>query len=263
MKKKEKTSRLKLTFRILQRFTWGFLIVFSLTLALYLGNRAYRKLSNSSYFQAKTISIHGNHYLSKTDITYYLGISEKTNLLAIDLRSLCQKLTSHPWIKKASVQRRLPNTLYINLQERTPIAILKAGKLYYVDREGVVFDTINKEAGCDFPLITGPNRVSEIHAYSPLIKEAISLINTKTNTLISELHLNLNRGLTLITLNEAIPVKLGFTDITSRMRRFKIIYHYLMRREIKAETIDCRYPDRIVVKYQKTPHSEGKREKVG
>ncbi|MBW1660419.1 MAG: FtsQ-type POTRA domain-containing protein, partial [Deltaproteobacteria bacterium] len=95
MKKEEvKASRFRATFRLIQRTTWGFLLVLILTLTIYLGNRAYRELQGSTYFQVKTIAIHGNHVLSKTDLIYYLGLSEASNLLTLDLKSLFQKLAS-------------------------------------------------------------------------------------------------------------------------------------------------------------------------
>jgi len=264
MKKKEeeKTSRFRTAFQLIQRMTWGFLLVLSLTLAIYLGNRAYRELETSRYFQVKTITIHGNHTLSKSDLIYYLGLNKPSNLLTLDLRTLYRKLMSHPWIKDASIHRKLPSTLTIDVQERVPVALIKLGGFYYMDRNGVVFDKINKDMGCDFPVFTGPRNFSELSAYSPLIMEALSILNKNTSLLISEFHLDLAHGITLITLNDALPVKLGRENLPRRFRRFQTVYHYLRRREIPIKAIDCRYSDRVVVKY--LHHlSEGKREKTG
>ncbi len=259
----DKTSRLKSTFKVLHRLTWVFLFALFCALFVYSGNRIYRQLLTSSFFQTTHVEIHGNHTLSKTDILYYLGLNTRPNLLRLNLKSLYAKLTSHPWIRHASIQRRLPNTLLITIEERIPVAILKAGRFFYVDGDGCVFDTINKEVGCDFPILTGPRKPSEIRAYLPLIKEALTLISPRTNSLISEIHLDLYHGLTLITLTDSLPVKLGLQNLPSRLRRFQIIYHYLRRKEIIVKAIDCRYPDRIVVTYKNPPSAEDKREKTG
>jgi len=266
-KRGEKRSRLKATFRVLQRMTWVFLCLLIVTLALYLGNRGYRRLQTSPFSQLKTVAISGNHYLTKTDLTYYLRINEKSNLLTLDIKSLYHKLVSHPWIKNANIHRRLPYTLTINIQERLPVALIKIDRLYYVDRDGAVFDKINKEIGCDYPVFTGPRRFSEIRAYSPLITEALPLITKETSPIISEIHLDLSRGITMITVADALLVKLGLKDLSHRFHRFLSTYHYLRRREVIMKYIDCRYPDRVVVKYAKTPSRhqapEEKREKVG
>lgn len=261
-KEAEKTSRFKVTFRLIQRMTWGFLTVLVLALVVYLGNRGYRELKTSRFFQVKSITIKGNHVLSKTDILYYLGLKESANLLSLNLPSLCQKLIAHPWVKNANIHRSLPGTLSIDIEERVPVALIKIGGFYYMDKDGVIFDRINKEVGCDFPVFTGPRKFSELNAYFPLIKEALSILNRKNSLTISEFHLDLNRGITLITLNDALPVRLGRGHLPQRFRRFQVVYHYLRRREIPVKGIDCRYPDRVVVKYLHHP-SEEKREKVG
>ena len=254
MKKKRRSSRFKATFRMLQRMTWVFLSLLIITLMIYAGNRFYRHLKNSPLFRIRTVSITGNHTLSKTDLIYYMGLTEKLNLLNLDIGALYHKLTAHPWIKDATIRRRLPGTLTIHIRERVPVALIMIGKLYYLDRDGVVFDKINKEIGCDFPVFTGPRRYSQLSAYRPLITEALPLVTKKTSQLISEIHLDLNHGITLVTLNDAVLVKLGFQDLPRRLHRFLSTYHYLRRREIVTKVIDCRYPDRVVVKYA-TPQS--------
>ncbi|RTZ91301.1 MAG: hypothetical protein DSY91_05210 [Deltaproteobacteria bacterium] len=261
-KEEEKASRFRTTFRLIQRMTWGFILVLVFSFAVYLGNRAYRELQVSSTFRVKTIAIRGNHTLSRKDLIYYLGLNENSNLLTLDLKSLYRKLISHPWIKNASIHRSLPSTLSIDIEERVPVALIKLGKFYYMDKDGVIFDKINKDVGCDFPVFTGPRDFSEVSAYFPLITEALSILNRKTGLIISEFHLDLNHGITLITLNDALPVRLGRKDLSRRFRRFQTVYHYLRRREIPIKTIDCRYPDRVVVKYIHNA-SEGKREKTG
>lgn len=266
-KERGKTSRFKATFRVMQRMTWVFFSLLILTLSLYLANRVYRGLQNSQLFQVKKVSICGNHYLTKTDLIYYLGIGEKPNLIALDIKSLCQKLISHPWIRDAAIHRSLPNTLAINIQERVPVALIKAGNLYYVSRDGAVFDKINKEIGCDFPVITGPRGFSEIRAYYPLIRKVLPLITRETSPMISEVHLDLIRGVTLITLSDSLPVRLGLKGLSRRFRRFLSAYRYIRRREITVRYIDCRYTDRIIVNCAKNPSGYRfigeKREKVG
>ncbi len=249
MKKEETTTRIKTTFRILQRLTWIFFTLLILTLAVYSGNRFYRHLKTSPIFRIRTITISGTHILTKTELVYYMGLRQNANLLNLDIDILYHKLIAHPWIKDATIRRRFPGTLAIHIQERVPVALIMIDKLYYVDRSGVIFDKINKEVGCDFPIITGPHRFSQLAAYRPLIRKALPLVTDRTSQLISEIHLDPSRGLTLITLNDAIPVKLGVQNLPKRLAHFLATYHYLRQREIVTRGIDCRYPDRVVVQY--------------
>ena len=248
-KKTDKPSRFKTTFRVIHRLTWVFFTLLVLTVTIYLGNRFYRHLETSSVFHITNITISGNHILTKTDLIYYMGIPQEANLLNLNIDTLYKKLIAHPWIQNATIHRRLPDTLAIHIQERIPVALIMIDKLYYVDREGVVFDKINRDIGCDFPIITGPHSFSQLPVYQPLINKVLPLITDRTNQLISEIHLDLTHGVTLITLNDAIPVKLGFRNLPERLKRFLATYHYLRQREIVTRGIDCRYPDRVVVQY--------------
>ncbi len=249
-KKEESLSRFKVTFRILQRMTWIFFSLLVVTFMLYIGNRFYRHLETSPFFQVKNVLISGNHLLSRSELIYYAGLRQKPNLLKLDITRLSHKITEHPWIKSAVIRRRLPSTLAIHIEERVPVALIMIDKLYYLDRDGVIFDKINKEIGCDFPIFTGIKRYDQIPAFRPLIMESLPLITVKTRQLISEIHLDLAHGVTLITLNDAIPVKLGLKNLPRRLKRFLSVYHYLRQREIPTRAIDCRYPDRVVVRYK-------------
>ncbi len=245
----EKVSRFKSTFRLLQRLTEIFFCLLLVTLLIYAGDRLYRHLQHSPIFKVETVDITGNHTLTKSDLMYYLGLNKKPNLLGLPIEALYKKLIAHPWIKDATIHRNLPGTLSIHIDERVPVALIMIDRLYYVDQDGAVFAKINKDVGCDFPIFTGPRRSSQLSAYQPLINEAIPLITERTAPLISEIHLDLTRGITLITLQDAIPVRLGRRDLSRRLHRFLAVYHYLRRREIVTRAIDCRYPDRVVVKY--------------
>ena len=247
--KENKSSRFRVIFRLLQRLTWAFFCLLFVSLLVYSGNRFYRHLETSSVFQVKTVSISGNHILSKGDLLYYLGLDKPTNLLNLNIGILYRKLVTHPWIKDATIHRGLPSTLSIHIDERVPVALIMIDKLYYVDRDGAVFAKINKDVGCDFPIFTGPRKFSQLSAYQPLINESRPLITEKTSQIISEIHLDLSKGVTLITLSDAIPVKLGLRNLKQRLHRFLVTYHYLRQREIVTKGVDCRYPDRVVVKY--------------
>jgi cell division protein FtsQ len=254
-KQEIQVSHLKTAFKLIHRLTGTFSVLLIIAATLYFGNRLYRRLQTSALFEIKTIQIKGCHILSKQDLLIYLNLKPKTNLLALKVRPLYVKLLAHRWIKAASIQRFLPNTLSITIMERRPVALLKAGKLYYVDKNGTPFDTINKDVGCDFPVFTGPTDSTSIKAFMPLLRKSLSLINKDTNQIISEINLNLSNGVTLVTLPETLPVRLGKKDLNKRLHRFLKTYRFIRRRGIQAKYLDCRYPDRVVLKYAKPPHA--------
>lgn len=75
----------------------------------------------------------------------------------VDVSAIRQRLLQFGWIKDARVQRRLPDTLVIDIVERTPAALWQSqGQLALIDREGVVLDRVPVDKMPDLPLLIGP-----------------------------------------------------------------------------------------------------------
>jgi len=75
----------------------------------------------------------------------------------VDVAAIRQRLLQFGWIKDARVSRRLPDTLVIDIVERTPAALWQdQGELALIDAEGVVLDRVQVDNMPDLPLLIGP-----------------------------------------------------------------------------------------------------------
>jgi cell division protein FtsQ len=75
----------------------------------------------------------------------------------VDLSAIRERLLQFGWVKDARVSRRLPDTLVIDIVERTPAALWQnKGQLALIDREGVVLDRVPVDKMPDLPLLIGP-----------------------------------------------------------------------------------------------------------
>ena len=69
--------------------------------------------------------------------------NEKAAQALVDLDLIRERLLEFGWVKDARVSRRLPDTLVIDLVERTPAAVWQQqGRLSLIDGEGVVLDAV-------------------------------------------------------------------------------------------------------------------------
>ena len=58
-------------------------------------------------------------------------------ILALDLEAARQRVLALPWVRHASVARRLPGTLVVTVEERQPLALWQhEGRIRVVDRDG-------------------------------------------------------------------------------------------------------------------------------
>jgi cell division protein FtsQ len=74
----------------------------------------------------------------------------------VNLEDVRQRLLKFPWVKDARVSRRLPATLHIAIEERTPAAVWQNhGQLMLIDPSGVPLEPVSAEAMPDLPLLIG------------------------------------------------------------------------------------------------------------
>jgi len=75
----------------------------------------------------------------------------------VDVSAIRAQLLKFGWVKDARVSRRLPDTLVIDVVERTPAALWQdRGGLTLIDAEGVVLDQVPVDKMPDLPLLIGP-----------------------------------------------------------------------------------------------------------
>src|SRR6185436_3779158 len=101
----------------------------------------YHYLTHSDRFSVRQVLVSGGSAAPAAQIKLVTDRSLGRNIFATDLEALQQKLESQPWIRTASVKRRIPDALLIQIEERVPEVLVKMGSsLYLADGEGVLLD---------------------------------------------------------------------------------------------------------------------------
>ena len=84
------------------------------------------KISNlDSKIKLKEIHLIGRENISKRMIIQELGLNSQTSMISINLKSLNEKLQAIKWVKSSIIERRLPDTIIIKLEEYKPFALLQ------------------------------------------------------------------------------------------------------------------------------------------
>jgi cell division protein FtsQ len=85
-----------------------------------------------------------------------IGVSKGDPILGFSLEDTRAHIEMIPWVEHATVERRLPGTLVVNLQERRPYAIWQnQGKFVLVDRTGQIVGDQDVSLFRHLPLIVG------------------------------------------------------------------------------------------------------------
>jgi cell division protein FtsQ len=105
----------------------------------------YRAVVRLPYFRVAEVQVEGNLQVAAADITNSLGLSPRTSILEVDLPALARRVLQNPWVKEASVQRRLPLSLTIQVVERMPEAVFIADRHYLLSADGVILAELGED----------------------------------------------------------------------------------------------------------------------
>jgi cell division protein FtsQ len=133
--------------------TYGTLVLLAV-LMVYKGGDV---VSHTRVLKISTVLVDGNVRVSTPKVLDLLDGLRGENILLSDLYGWRDRLREAPWIRDATFKRTLPSTVEVFVQERTPLAIGRAGgALYLVDSQGVVLDEYGPEyADFDLPIVDG------------------------------------------------------------------------------------------------------------
>ena len=88
-------------------------------------------------FKLADVTVEGRDYVERDAILAALGVKAGDSLLGIDLQGARRRLEAIDWVASATVERRLPDTLYVTLKERRAVAIWQNGGEYtLIDKNG-------------------------------------------------------------------------------------------------------------------------------
>jgi hypothetical protein len=109
----------------------------------------YRLLDRVPTFWVSRITIAGTQRCDQKRIKELTDPAYGRCIFKVNLSDLHQKIQSISWIKSLSIHRVMPSTLEIQVQERVPVAIVQADRLYLVDSDGVLIDEVPKKPSAD------------------------------------------------------------------------------------------------------------------
>ncbi|MDX1924822.1 MAG: FtsQ-type POTRA domain-containing protein [Rickettsiaceae bacterium] len=97
-------------------------------------------------FVLENVVITGQNNIKNEDILNLLNADRGTPIFSINLEGVKKDIEKNPWIKSALIERKLPNTIIINLTEREVEAIWQVNKeLFVIDQDGEVLKNITSE----------------------------------------------------------------------------------------------------------------------
>lgn len=124
-------------------------------------------------FGIESVTIVGTHDLTEKEILDTAGIGPTKSLLFLDVAKLRARLQTLPLAKQVSVSKLYPHRLFIDIQERKPIALWqKDGQVKVIAGDGMPIDRLDNPRFLSLPLAVGDGANAHIGEYLALLDAA-------------------------------------------------------------------------------------------
>ena len=138
----------------------------------------------------RTVVVRGAHAVSADTVRAAAAVPAGVPLIRLDASGISRRVGQLPGVQHARVSRSWPNTVRIDVVERTPIAVIPRGATFFlVDIEGVLFQQVGTSpAGLPRLVVAHPEAADPamrsalvvIGSLSPELRRAVQVVEAPT-----------------------------------------------------------------------------------
>lgn len=204
-------------------------------------------LKKPTRFPIVDVKVFGATHLNRDQVQHFLKPLVQRGFFGIEIDEVKNRLLQEPWIAEVNVRRIWPNQVYINIIEKTPIAIWNETSL--LSSKGELFNPGENNLPADLPQLIGPES-----------KQLFMMENYfKIASVVKPLSFKITRLEWMsgqfwnLTLDNGIKITANNKDILTRLGHFVKVYQKIIgERANDVDYVDLRYSNGLAVKWKTT-----------
>jgi cell division protein FtsQ len=221
---------------------------------------ARRHVMTSRRFSITDVHVTGNEQRPADDIVAESGITVGANVFSLDLDGARERILADPWISEATLVRRLPGTIVVQVVERRAAALVALGDTLLVTSSGEPFKRLEPGDPTDVPVVTGlrpESLADDREGTMRTIRQAIELGaeyehgGLARRAPLEEVHVEPDGAFSVVVGHVGVELVLGAPPFRRKLDQAARVVAELERRGAKADAIlldnEAR-PDRVVVR---------------
>jgi cell division protein FtsQ len=189
------------------------------------------------------VVVEGRTHTRRADLLAALGVERGAPILAFDPDAARARIEALGWVRQAAVARRLPDVVYVRIDERVPLALWQRnGALQLVDRDGAVIQKQNVAAFAGLPLIVGddaPQHAADLLGLLSAFPEIAVQVDAAVRVSGRRWNLRLKSG---------IDIRLPETGLAPALGRLADLHRTQQVLDRDVIAVDLRKPDRLIVR---------------
>lgn len=213
---------------------------------------AWQRSQSDARFAVRTIEVEGAMHTPREAIDRVTEKYRGLNLFRLDIGRVQADLGDVGWVQRIDIEKKLPDTLRINITERAPVALVRRDEgLLYVDAEGAAFADLSPTVGDDdLPIISDAD-----DAELPRTVAMLADIRRRDERLysrISEVWPIAPHGFAIYDRDLGAVVYVNGDDVAAKWRSLYAVLQ--AENNPKIEYADLRFADRVIVKPLERTH---------
>jgi len=180
-----------------------------------------------------------------------LGVSRGDAILGFSLADARARIETLTWVEHATVERRLPGTIVVKLDERRPFAVWQnQGKFALIDRDGQLVTDQDVSQFRHLPLVVGAGAPGT----ATVLLDALTARPGLQSRVIAAVRVGERRW--NLHLNTGADILLPEGHEVAALDRLQQLQqdHALLDRPLQV--VDMRLPDRLVIRPKPEPHTD-------
>jgi cell division protein FtsQ len=217
-------------------------------------------VQTSPLFFVRQVEVLDNYWVPDADILAMAQVPDSIRIFDIEQDSIQLRISAHEFILEVTVNRRLPSTLVLHIQERQPIAQLAGSRVALLEADGNILPEAPRLSVIDLPVISGLTEKDgsfDVPENAEKVVRALAALaclrhpDINLHQTISELHFGAENLVLYLTEN-ATPVYLKNTQhLFDKLHQLAQFLHYRATAddERRVEYINLHFAGQIIVKY--------------
>lgn len=150
-----------------------------------------RYVEVSEHYRVKTIRVEGAQVLDADTIVAESGLTDKDNILFVNVGQVRRRIEAMPYVKTCRVTRMFPDLVALTIEERVAVAcLLVRDQVFEIDAEGYVLRALCSGVSSPLPLISELPGVDAVlpgeQITAPALAEALEVCRAFPTTSVSQ-----------------------------------------------------------------------------
>jgi cell division protein FtsQ len=203
--------------------------------------------SGAAGLKVQEIFVEGRVETPAQHVLEVLSVKRGTPILGFDPASAKAELETLPWVKEASVERRLPDTIMVRIAERQPMALWqRGGRLAVIGQDGQEIQGADPARFAGLPMVVGddaPEHAAALLALMALEPDMQKRVMAAVRVGARRWNLQMDAG-------DGVKVDVQLPEVNpgaawARLAELERANRLLDR---NVSVIDLRFPDRLIVR---------------